>query len=104
MSAFDPKRTLSGQICCAAKPLPVRLWGVGAMRRRAFIAGLATAVTARPLTARSQQATLPVVGWLNSAGPAANPLYASLAKAFQAALKDAGYVDGQNIQIDFRWG
>ena len=74
------------------------------MRRRAFIAGLATVATAWPLLANSQQTTLPVVGWLNSAGPGANPLYASLAKAFQAALKDAGYVDGQNIQIDFRWG
>ncbi len=73
------------------------------MRRRDFIAVLATVVTAWPLSASSQQATLPVVGWL-SAGPSANPLYASLLKAFLAALKDAGYVDGQNIHIEFRWG
>ncbi len=77
----------------------------GAMRRRAFITGLATVVTvtAWPFVANSQQATLPVVGWLNI-GPSADPQFASFAKAFQAALKDAGYVDGQNIQIDFRWG
>jgi len=73
------------------------------MRRRAFITGLATAVTAWPFTVSSQQATLPVVGWLNT-GPSADPQNASFAEAFQVALKDAGYVDGQNIQIEFRWG
>ena len=75
------------------------------MQRRDFIAGLATVVTAWPFLASAQQAVLPVVGWLGTGRNAdADPLSASFAKAFQAALKDAGYVDGQNIQIDFRWG
>jgi putative tryptophan/tyrosine transport system substrate-binding protein len=73
------------------------------MQRRDFIAGLATVVTAWPFSASSQQATLPVVGWLNT-GPSADPQNASFAKAFQVGLKDAGYVDGQNIQIEYRWG
>lgn len=73
------------------------------MRRRAFITGLATVVTAWPFLASSQQATIPVVGWLNT-GPSADPNFARFGIAFQTALKDAGFVDGQNIQIDFRWG
>ena len=73
------------------------------MQRRNFIAGLASVVTAWPFSASSQQATLPIVGWLNT-GPGADPNFARFATAFQAALKVAGYVDGQNIQIDFRWG
>jgi ABC-type uncharacterized transport system substrate-binding protein len=73
------------------------------MQRRDFITGLATVVTAWPFSASSQQATLPVVGWLNT-GPSADPTFARFAIVFQAALKDAGYVDGQNIQIEFRWG
>jgi putative tryptophan/tyrosine transport system substrate-binding protein len=73
------------------------------MQRRDFITGLATVVTAWPFSASSQQATLPVIGWLNT-GPSADPQNASFARAFQVALKDGGYVDGQNIQIEFRWG
>jgi putative ABC transport system substrate-binding protein len=73
------------------------------MQRRNFIAGLASVVTAWSFSASSQQAPVPVVGWLNT-GPSADPHFASYSKAFQVALKVAGYVDGQNIQIDFRWG
>ena len=73
------------------------------MQRREFITGLATVVTAWPFSANSQQSTLSLVGWLNT-GPSADPNFARFATAFQAALKDAGYVNGQNIQIDFRWG
>jgi putative tryptophan/tyrosine transport system substrate-binding protein len=72
------------------------------MRRREFITLLGGA-TVWPLVARAQQAAMPVVGWLNS-GPAGDPFFMSLASAFRAGLKDAGYVEGQNIAIDFRWG
>jgi putative ABC transport system substrate-binding protein len=44
-----------------------------------------------------------IVGWLNS-GPAGDPFFMSLANAFRAGLKDAGYIEGQNVAIDFRWG
>ncbi len=46
---------------------------------------------------------MPVVGWLNS-GLAGDPFFISLASAFRAGLKGAGYIEGQNVAIDFRWG
>src|SRR3974390_3205135 len=44
-----------------------------------------------------------VIGWLNGL-PSGDPFSMSLASAFRAGLKDAGYVEGQNVAIDFRWG
>jgi ABC-type uncharacterized transport system substrate-binding protein len=73
------------------------------MRRREFISLLGGAAAVWPFVARAQQTAMPVVGWLNS-GPAGDPFFMSLASAFRAGLKDAGYVEGQNIAIDFRWG
>jgi putative tryptophan/tyrosine transport system substrate-binding protein len=69
------------------------------MRRREFIVLSAVAV-AWPFHAGAQQATLPVVGFLNSASAAG---YASMAAAFKRGLKEAGYVEGQNVTIEYRW-
>jgi putative tryptophan/tyrosine transport system substrate-binding protein len=44
-----------------------------------------------------------VVGWLNS-GLSGDPFFMSFASAFRAGLEDAGYIEGQNVAIDFRWG
>ena len=70
------------------------------MRRRKFISLLGATTIGRPLVARAQQASLPVVGFLNSASARG---YASMAAAFKQGLKESGYADGQNVTIEYRW-
>jgi putative tryptophan/tyrosine transport system substrate-binding protein len=70
------------------------------MRRRNFIAGLASTTAAWPLAARAQQATLPTIGFLSSSSPG---LYARRLRAFYQGLAEAGYVEGHNVTIEFRW-
>jgi putative ABC transport system substrate-binding protein len=69
------------------------------IRRREFIALLGGTAVAWPIAARAQQ---PVIGWLNS-GSAHDPFFAGLLTAYRAGLMDAGYVEGQNVEIDARW-
>jgi putative tryptophan/tyrosine transport system substrate-binding protein len=68
------------------------------MRRREFIAGLGSAA-AWPVVARGQQ-RMPVIGWLSVWDPQQNPAYVA---AFQKGLNELGYVEGQNVTIEFRW-
>jgi putative ABC transport system substrate-binding protein len=71
------------------------------MRRREFITLVASAAaTAWPTVVRAQQAALPVIGFLHSATANA---YAPMTAAFRKSLSEAGYFEGQNIAIEYRW-
>jgi putative ABC transport system substrate-binding protein len=69
------------------------------MRRRAFVAGLGCTI-AFPLPVRAQQSGLPVIGFLRSTGPAS---IENLVRAFRQGLEEAGFVEGQNVLVEYRY-
>src|SRR5262249_24111538 len=69
------------------------------MKRRTFI-GLLSGAAAWPLAARAQQATRPIVGFLHQASP---ENYGPFVTAFRKGLAEIGYVEGQSIDIEYRW-
>ena len=69
------------------------------MRRRNFIKAIVSSAAAWPLAARAQQRTMPVVGVLS---PATSDADANRMNAIRQGLKDAGYIEGENVMIEYR--
>jgi ABC-type uncharacterized transport system substrate-binding protein len=69
------------------------------MRRRELIT-LISSAAAWPLVSRAQQPALPVIGFLNSRAPGENP---AILAAFRRGLEEIGYVEGQNVAVEYRW-
>src|SRR3981189_3765770 len=78
----------------------MHLLGGGGMRRREFVVCIGTVALAWPLVTRAQRTTIPFVGFLHSGSPNDRK---HLIEAFRQGLKEGGYVDGQDVAIEYRW-
>jgi putative ABC transport system substrate-binding protein len=70
------------------------------MRRRDFITLVGGSVFALPIAAHAQQSGIPLIGYLGTGSPSASR---EILTAFHLGLRETGYVEGQNIKIEYMW-
>ena len=73
------------------------------MRRRTLIASIGVTTLVWPVRARTQQKSVPVIGWLSNLSIKSSTLADAGLAAFREGLSKAGYVEGQNVAIEYRW-
>ncbi len=73
------------------------------MRRREFVRLAASAALGWPLALHAQQKTMPVIGWLYGGSPPSPNTNSPARAAFRKGLSETGYVEGQNLAIEFRF-
>jgi putative tryptophan/tyrosine transport system substrate-binding protein len=89
--------------CCDARcytELVILGLGVSPMRRRDFIALLGSGVAGWPLAARAQQGATPVIGLLSARSAESSTRQTA---AFRKGLEEIGYVEGQNVTVEYHW-
>src|SRR5205807_1010057 len=76
-------------------------WGLGdCVRRRNFIKLIGVSAAVWPRAARAQQSALPVIGFLNASSP---DEYTERLRGFRQGLKAEGFVEGENVAVEYRW-